>query len=104
MNREIPIIADDILANPEFGTGAVKVTPWRDPMIRGRAAQQSSANRNNERCRAVNENARPYKGLGRFEARQRVLEDLERRSSRRRKRYVVPGKVPAIQLDSSSHR
>ena len=31
MNREIPIITDDILANPEFGTGAVKVTPSHDP-------------------------------------------------------------------------
>src|SRR5581483_6991856 len=29
MNREIPIIVDD-LANPEFGTGAVKVTPFHD--------------------------------------------------------------------------
>ena len=31
MNREIPIITDDILANPEFGTGAVKVTPVARP-------------------------------------------------------------------------
>jgi len=30
MNREIPIIIDE-LANPEFGTGAVKVTPAHDP-------------------------------------------------------------------------
>ena len=30
MNREIPIIADE-LAQPEFGTGAVKVTPAHDP-------------------------------------------------------------------------
>ena len=30
MNREIPIITDE-LANPEFGTGAVKVTPAHDP-------------------------------------------------------------------------
>ncbi len=29
-DREIPIIADD-WANPEFGTGAVKVTPAHDP-------------------------------------------------------------------------
>ena len=29
MNREIPIITDE-LANPEFGTGAVKVTPAHD--------------------------------------------------------------------------
>ena len=30
MKREIPIITDE-LANPEFGTGAVKVTPAHDP-------------------------------------------------------------------------
>ena len=30
MNREIPIILDE-LAQPEFGTGAVKVTPAHDP-------------------------------------------------------------------------
>ena len=30
MNREIPVIVDE-LANPEFGTGAVKVTPAHDP-------------------------------------------------------------------------
>ena len=29
MNREIPIILDD-LADPAFGTGAVKVTPAHD--------------------------------------------------------------------------
>ena len=30
MDREIPIILDD-LADPEFGTGVVKVTPAHDP-------------------------------------------------------------------------
>src|SRR5258705_3928299 len=30
MNREIPVITDE-LANPEFGTGAVKITPAHDP-------------------------------------------------------------------------
>ena len=29
--REIPIIADAILVDPKFGTGAVKVTPAHDP-------------------------------------------------------------------------
>ncbi|HEY0706668.1 MAG TPA: valine--tRNA ligase [Polyangia bacterium] len=31
VNREIPIIADAILVDPKFGTGAVKVTPAHDP-------------------------------------------------------------------------
>ena len=30
MDREIPIILDD-MADPEFGTGVVKVTPAHDP-------------------------------------------------------------------------
>src|SRR5439155_21665302 len=29
-NREIPIVADSILVDPEFGTGVVKVTPAHD--------------------------------------------------------------------------
>ena len=31
VDREIPIIADDVLVDPKFGTGAVKVTPAHDP-------------------------------------------------------------------------
>ena len=31
VDREFPIIADSILVDPEFGTGAVKVTPAHDP-------------------------------------------------------------------------
>src|SRR5271165_2888562 len=79
MNREIPIITDDILANPEFGTGAVKVTPSHD------ANDFEAGLRNNlqqievmNEVAQMNENAGPYAGLDRFEARQKVLEDLER--------------------------
>jgi valyl-tRNA synthetase len=78
MNREIPIITDDILANPEFGTGAVKVTPSHDPNdfeagVRNNLPQIDVMNE----VAQMNENAGPYKGLDRFEARQKVLEDLE---------------------------
>ena len=31
MNREIPVFADGLLVDPEFGSGAVKVTPAHDP-------------------------------------------------------------------------
>jgi valyl-tRNA synthetase len=79
MNREIPIITDDILANPEFGTGAVKVTPSHDPNdfeagLRNNLPQIEVMNE----VAQMNDNAGPYKGLDRFEARQKVLEDLER--------------------------
>src|SRR5271167_1419605 len=78
MNREIPIITDDILANPEFGTGAVKVTPSHDPNdfeagLRNNLPQIEVMNE----VAQMNGNAGPYKGLDRFEARQKVLEDLE---------------------------
>jgi len=92
MNREIPVITDDILANPEFGTGAVKVTPSHDPNdfeagLRNNLPQIEVMNE----VAQMNENAGPYKGLDRFEARQKVLEDLERGGFLvGTKDYVVP--------------
>ncbi|MGH9493039.1 MAG: valine--tRNA ligase, partial [Terriglobales bacterium] len=81
MNREIPVILDE-LANPEFGTGAVKVTPAHD------ANDFQAAQRHreeipaegitvmDERAHIINTNPR-YDGLDRREARERVLEDLK---------------------------
>ena len=76
MNREIPIITDD-LAQPEFGTGAVKVTPAHDPNdfeagLRHNLPQIEVMDEHAH----MNENAGPYAGLDRYEARKRVLEDL----------------------------
>src|SRR5215472_7759383 len=77
MNREIPIIVDD-LANPEFGTGAVKVTPAHDPndFQAGLRHNLPQIDVMDESAR-MNANAGAYAGLGRFEARKRVLADLE---------------------------
>ncbi|MGA2903983.1 MAG: valine--tRNA ligase [Candidatus Korobacteraceae bacterium] len=92
INREIPIITDDILANPEFGTGAVKVTPSHDPNdfetgLRNNLPQIEVINE----VAQMNQNAGPYQGLDRFEARQKVLEDLERGGFLvGSKDYVVP--------------
>jgi len=76
MNREIPIITDD-LAQPEFGTGAVKVTPAHDPndFEAGRRHNLPQIEAIDEQAR-MNQNAGPYAGLDRFEARKRVIEDL----------------------------
>jgi len=76
MNREIPIITDE-LAQPEFGTGAVKVTPAHD-------ANDFEAGRRHDlpqievidEHNKMNANAGPYAGLDRFEARKKVVEDL----------------------------
>jgi valyl-tRNA synthetase len=76
MNREIPIITDD-LAQPEFGTGAVKVTPAHDPND-----FQAGLRHNLPQIEVIDEQARmsqnagPYAGLDRYAARKRVLEDL----------------------------
>ena len=92
MNREMPIITDDILANPEFGTGAVKVTPAHDPNdfeagLRNALPQIDVMNE----VAQMNANAGPYAGLDRFEARQKVLEDLEKGGFLvGAKDYVVP--------------
>src|SRR5437868_1565978 len=77
MNREIPIITDD-LANPEFGTGAVKVTPAHDPndFQAGLRHNLPQIDVMDEHAH-MNENAGPYAGLDRFKARERVLEDLK---------------------------
>jgi valyl-tRNA synthetase len=77
MNREIPIILDEI-AQPEFGTGAVKVTPAHDPndFQAGLRHNLPQINVMDERAR-MNQNAGGYAGLDRFEARKRVLADLQ---------------------------
>src|SRR6202166_5017956 len=76
MNREIPIITDD-LAQPEFGTGSVKVTPAHDPndFEAGLRHNLPQIEVIDEQAR-MNQNAGPYAGLDRYEARKRVLEDL----------------------------
>jgi valyl-tRNA synthetase len=76
MNREIPIITDE-LAQPEFGTGAVKVTPAHDAndFQAGLRHNLPQIEIMDEHAR-MNENAGPYAGLGRSTARERVLEDL----------------------------
>ena len=77
MNREIPIITDE-LAQPEFGTGAVKVTPAHDPndFQAGLRHNLPQIDVMDEHAH-MNQNAGPYAGLDRFEARKRVLADLQ---------------------------
>jgi valyl-tRNA synthetase len=77
MNREIPIITDE-LAQPEFGTGAVKVTPSHDPndFAAGLRHNLPQIEVIDEHAR-MNANAGKYAGLDRFEARQQVVADLE---------------------------
>jgi len=77
MMREIPIITDE-LAQPEFGTGAVKVTPAHDPndFEAGKRHNLPQIDVMDEHAH-MNENAGAYAGLDRLEARKRVLHDLK---------------------------
>jgi valyl-tRNA synthetase len=91
MKREIPIITDE-LANPEFGTGAVKVTPAHDPNdfqagLRHNLPQIELIDETGR----MNANAGDYAGLDRFEARERVVHDLRHQGLLvGEKDYVVP--------------
>jgi len=79
VGRLLPIVADDYV-DPDFGTGAVKITPAHDPN------DFELARRHNlERIKVIGEDARvtsaapaPYVGLDRLEAREAVVRDLER--------------------------
>ena len=77
MGREIPIIADE-LVDPEFGTGCVKVTPAHDPndFEMGQRHNLPFINILNKDG-SLNENAGPYQGQDRFEARKNVVKQLE---------------------------
>jgi valyl-tRNA synthetase len=77
MKREIPIITDE-LAQPEFGTGAVKVTPAHDPndFKAGKRHNLPQIDVMDEHAH-MNQNAGPYAGLDRYEARKMVLVDLQ---------------------------
>ncbi len=77
MNRAIPIIADP-LADPEFGTGVVKVTPAHDPndFEAGQRHGLSSVKVIGEDAR-MTAAAGPYAGLDRFDARKQIIAALE---------------------------
>ncbi len=75
--REIPIIADS-WAHPEFGTGAVKVTPAHDPndYAIGERHGLSKLNIMDTQAR-IDLPGSPYHGLDRYAARERIVADLE---------------------------
>lgn len=77
MDREIPIVADDYV-DPEFGTGAVKITPAHDPNdfeigLRHNLPQivvmKDDA--------TINNNGGKYAGMDRYSARKQIIDDLK---------------------------
>ena len=77
LGREIKIIADDFVA-PEFGTGAVKVTPAHDPndFAMGQRHHLEFINILHPDGR-LNEKTGRFSGLDRFEGRKQLLALLE---------------------------
>jgi valyl-tRNA synthetase len=74
--REIPVIADE-WANPEFGTGAVKVTPAHDPndFAIGQRHNLPQLSIMDEHAHIRLEGS-AYDGQDRFVAREHIVEDL----------------------------
>src|SRR6202040_1517530 len=76
MEREIPILADEMV-DREFGTGAVKITPAHDPndFEVGRKHHLAEINVMTDDGK-MNAAAGAYAGMDRFEARKKIIEDL----------------------------
>ena len=80
VGREIPIILDEWVS-PEFGTGAVKVTPAHDPndFALGQRHDLPSINVMDDTAH-INTEGGVYAGLDRFVARKKIVADLEEMS------------------------
>src|SRR5687767_3512228 len=79
VNRVIPIVGDAILVDPKFGTGVVKVTPAHD-----KNDYEAGLRNNLPQLQVIDEKgvmtpaAGPgFEGLNRFDARKRVVQQLE---------------------------
>ena len=77
VGRRIPVIADDHV-DPEFGSGCVKITPAHDFDDNAIGARHGLPMINIlEADATLNDNVpQAYRGLDRFEARQRVVDDM----------------------------
>jgi valyl-tRNA synthetase len=79
VGRDIPIIADGLLADPTMGTGAVKVTPAHDANDyacgqRNRLPMINILNPDG----TINGNGGKYAGMDRYKAREWVTTDMEK--------------------------
>ena len=78
VNREIPIFSDSYV-DMEFGTGCVKVTPAHDPndFEMGQRNNLEIINIMSPNASLNNNVPDSYKGLDRYEARKKIIEELE---------------------------
>ena len=77
-DREIPIIADDYV-DPDFGSGCVKITPAHDfnDYEMGKRHDLPMINILTDDARLNDEVPEAYRGLDRFDARKKVVDDLD---------------------------
>ncbi len=77
VDRKIPIIADAYVES-DFGTGVVKITPAHDPndFEVGRRHNLPEINIMNDDA-TINENGGKFAGLDRYEARKRIVKELD---------------------------
>jgi len=78
VNREIPVVADSYV-DMEFGTGVVKITPAHDPndFEVGARHDLPIINVLTEDAKIVDDYP-AYAGMDRYEARKKIVEDLEK--------------------------
>jgi valyl-tRNA synthetase len=78
VERYIPVVADERVKK-DFGTGAVKITPAHDPndFEIGKTHSLPIVAVMDETAH-MNENAGPFKGLDRYAARERIVEELKK--------------------------
>ncbi len=77
INRELVIVADEAI-DPEFGAGALKVTPGHDPVDFDVGQRHGLPVINSIALDAtMTEDAGPYQGMDRFECRRAIVADLE---------------------------
>ena len=78
VDRRIPVVADDAV-DPEFGSGAVKVTPAHDPLDFeiGRRHKLATIDIMTPEARISLAAPERFQGLDRYEARRQVLAEFE---------------------------
>lgn len=76
LNRRLKVIQDHLI-DPQFGTGLVKVTPAHDKndFVMGKKHKADSVNIMHDDA-TMNDNAGTYKGMDRFLARKKIVEQL----------------------------
>ncbi len=77
-DRKIPIIADDYV-DQEFGTGCLKITPGHDfnDFDIGKKHDLEIISILDQSAKIIKSAPKEYKGLDRFDARRKIVEDIE---------------------------